>query len=199
VLKGAILAKIEREIEKSTKQKPGHIVFKANALEDKDVVKALYAAARAGVQVDLIIRDTCRIRAGIPGLSEGVRVISIVGRFLEHSRIYYFQNGGEEEFFIGSADLMQRNLESRVESVVPVEQPALRAGLRFILETQIHDQRSAWEMLPDGSYVQRRPGKGAETMSSQEIFMATVEKRYKESTRLKRRKPKGLKRRNVDR
>jgi polyphosphate kinase len=132
-------------------------------------------------------------------LSPKVRVISIVGRFLEHSRVYYFQNGGDEEFFLGSADLMQRNLESRVESVVPVEAAGLRDSLRFLLETQLDDQRGAWDMLPDGGYVQRRPGKAGKTQSAQETFMDMVEQRYKQSTRLKRRKPKGLKRRNVGR
>ena len=135
----------------------GHIQFKANALEDADIVRALYEASRAGVRVDLIMRDTCRLRPGLPGISESIRVISVVGRFLEHSRIYYFHNGGEEEYYIGSADLMQRNLEQRVEIVVPVEAPALRAELRTLLDLHLTDERSAWDMQPDGSYVQRRP------------------------------------------
>ena len=101
-----------------------------NALEDSDIVEALYRASQAGVRVELIVRDTCRLRPGLPGLSETVTVVSIVGRFLEHARIYYFRNGGDEEYFIGSADLMKRNLESRVEVVTPVEDPALRDELR---------------------------------------------------------------------
>src|SRR5271156_2908971 len=113
-----------------------------NALEDVDITRALYRASQAGVKVELIVRDTCRLRPGIQGLSETVRVVSIVGRFLEHGRIYYFRNGGAEEYFIGSADCMKRNLESRVEVVVPVEDPALREQLRHILDLQLNDQRN---------------------------------------------------------
>jgi polyphosphate kinase len=196
LLKPALLGKIRREIEQSTKAKPGRIVFKMNALEDRDIVEALYEASRAGVLVDLIVRDTCRLRPGIPGLSDNIRVISIVGRFLEHARIYYFQNGGDEEYYIGSADLMQRNLESRVESVVPVEDPELQEELWFILETQLKDMRSAWDMQPDGSYVQRTPKKGESALSSQEIFVQTAERRRKEAKSRPRRKNKGGHRRN---
>ncbi len=119
--------------------------MKMNALEDADITRALYQASQAGVKVDLIVRDTCRLRPGLPGLSENVTIISIVGRFLEHARIFYFRNGGNEEYYIGSADCMKRNLESRVEVVAPVEKPALRAELRYLLDTQLTDQRSAWD------------------------------------------------------
>ncbi len=153
-LKTKLLEKIEREISKHTENSPGLIQFKMNALEDVDITAALYRAAQAGVKIDLIIRDTCRLRPGIAGLSDTVRVISIVGRFLEHSRIYYFQNGGEEEYFIGSADCMKRNLESRVEVVTPVQKPELQAVLRQILTVQLTNQRSVWEMQPDGQYIQ---------------------------------------------
>ncbi len=188
LLKPALLAKIDREIERHRKHDDGLIQMKCNALEDADVTEALYRASQAGVQIDLIVRDTCRIRPGIPGLSETVRVISIVGRFLEHSRLYYFHNGGEEEYFIGSADIMNRNLESRVEAVVPVERPALRKELRMIFKTQLADERSAWEMQPDGSYRQRS-GKGR---SSHEMMIRWAEDRQREATRLKRRRPKGI-------
>jgi polyphosphate kinase len=114
-LKTALLDKIDREIKNHTDKTPGLIQFKMNALEDVDITRALYRAARAGVKIDLIVRDTCRLRPGLPGLTENTRVIGVIGRFLEHARIYYFQNRGEEEYFIGSADLMMRNLESRVE------------------------------------------------------------------------------------
>jgi polyphosphate kinase len=136
---------------------PGLIQLKTNALEDRDITKALYQASRAGVRVDLIVRDTCRLRPGIPGLSENISVISIVGRFLEHSRIYYFRNGGDEEYYIGSADCMARNLTGRVETIAPIEDPSLMAELRTHLDLQFADRRSAWEMQPDGSYVQRVP------------------------------------------
>jgi polyphosphate kinase len=156
-LKTKLLEKIEREISKHSAKSPGIIQFKMNALEDMDITKALYKAAQAGVKIDLIIRDTCRLRPGIAGLSESIRVISIVGRFLEHSRIYYFHNGGEEEYFIGSADCMKRNLESRVEVVAPVQKTELQAALRQILEVQLSNQRSVWEMQSNGQYTQLHP------------------------------------------
>ncbi len=125
-------------------------------------MRALYEASQAGVKVDLIIRDSCRLRPGIPGLSENVRVVSIVGRFLEHSRIFYFRIGDREEYFIGSADAMRRNLSSRIEILAPVEDANLQERLRFLLDTQLGDRRSAWEMRPDGSYEQLQPGPGEE-------------------------------------
>jgi polyphosphate kinase len=182
MLKNALLSKIERERKLHTPEKPGRIQFKMNALEDVDVVRALYGASRDGVQVDLIVRDTCRFRPGLPGLSESARVVSIVGRFLEHTRIYYFQNGGDEEYFIGSADCMKRNLESRVEVVVPVEAPALRKELRSILDTQLQDQRNAWDMAPDGTYTQRKPQAEGE-VGSQERLIKAAEKRFKDATK----------------
>ncbi len=154
--KKALLHKIAREIEHQKQGRIGLIQLKTNALEDKDVVEGLYRASMAGVHIDLIVRDTCRLRPGIPGLSENIRVISLVGRFLEHGRIYYFKNSGEEEYYIGSADLMKRNLESRVEVCTPVESARHKALLREILDLQLTNIRNVWEMQPDGSYVQRR-------------------------------------------
>jgi polyphosphate kinase len=154
-LKQALLSKIERETRLHREHGGGLIQFKINALEDGDIVKALYQASQAGVVIDLIVRDTCRLRPGITGLSESIRVISIVGRFLEHSRIYYFRNGGDEEYFISSADAMKRNLEARVEVLCPVETPALANEIRNILNVHLQDTRSAWDMQPDGNYVQR--------------------------------------------
>jgi polyphosphate kinase len=149
----------------------------------------------AGVRVQLIIRDTCRIRPGIPGLSENVSVISIVGRFLEHARIYYFYNGGDEEYFIGSADLMTRNLESRVEVLVPIEHESLRRQLRTILEVQLNDHRSAWDMRSDGSYVQRQPDDSQSTLSSQEMLVAAAALRAERARRLRKVKPRAFARR----
>ncbi len=189
VLKPAVLAKIGREIDLQKNGKRGHIQFKMNALEDIDICQALYRAAQAGVQVDLLVRDTCRLRVGIPGLSDNIRVVSIVGRFLEHARIYYFRNGGAEEYFIGSADCMKRNLESRVEVVVPVEGD-LRQELRLILDTQLNDPRSAWEMQPDGSYQQRYV-EGDERGTHTRMIEA-AEQRQREAQRLKKRRPKGI-------
>ncbi len=194
VLKKALLAKIEREIAAHSDASPGMIQMKMNALEDADVTAALYRASRAGVRVDLVVRDTCRLRPGIPGLSDHVRVVSILGRFLEHGRIYYFRHGGDEEYLIGSADCMKRNLESRIEVVVPVEDPALRSCLREVLDAQLDAVVGAWDMQPDGSY-RRRQG-GADAKSAQQLLVELAEKRSKSATRRRRRKPKSFARRS---
>jgi len=194
-MKKALLTKIDREIAVHQSHATGLIRFKTNALEDPDIVEALYRASRAGVKVELIVRDTCRLRPGIPGISENISVIGIVGRFLEHARIYYFQNGGDEEFFIGSADLMTRNLESRVETVAPVEEPALRADLAEILNAQLNDSRSAWEMQSDGTYIQRRPPRGGRGRACQDVMVAAAEQRAQKSKGLRKVKPRAFARR----
>ncbi|KJR99105.1 MAG: polyphosphate kinase [Desulfobulbaceae bacterium BRH_c16a] len=155
-LKKGLLSRIEREIAHQKKSGNGLIQFKTNAVEDIDVVQALYRASMAGVRIDLIVRDSCRLRPGIKGLSENIKVISLVGRFLEHTRIYYFKNNGEEEYYIGSADLMKRNLESRVEVCTPIESTQHKALLREMLDLQLTNIRNVWEMHADGSYTQRR-------------------------------------------
>lgn len=195
VLKPELLARIEREIELQKAGTQGYILIKTNALEDVEVTRALYRASMAGVEVDLIVRDTCRLRPGIPGLSENVRVVSIVGRFLEHTRIYHFRGGGDEAWYIGSADCMRRNLESRVETLVSVEDDDLRDELRDFVKLQLKDQRSGWEMRSDGSYVQRMPSKRSQ-ISSQEAMIIWAEKQLKEANRLRKRKPRGP-RRNI--
>jgi len=156
-LKRALLEKIEREASGHSAESPGLIQMKTNALEDQDIVRALYKASMAGVRIELIVRDTCRIRPGVPGLSENISVISVLGRFLEHSRIFYFRNDGNDEYLIGSADLMARNLESRVEVVTDIVRKPLKKELRLLLDTLLDDNRNAWDMLPDGSYKQRQP------------------------------------------
>jgi polyphosphate kinase len=186
VLKAALLARIERERKLHSADKPGLIQFKMNALEDVDITKALYEASRDGVQVDLIVRDTCRFRPGVAGLSQSARVISIVGRFLEHTRIYYFRNGGDEEYFIGSADCMKRNLESRVEVVTPVIGETLRAELRAMIDSQLADYRNGWEMQPDGQYVKRVPRSEAEQVGSQQQAIERARQRVKQATRYQR-------------
>ncbi|MFQ5759826.1 MAG: polyphosphate kinase 1 [Acidiferrobacterales bacterium] len=196
VLKRSLLKKIQREIDSHSEKSPGLIQFKMNALEDVDITKALYRASQAGVRVDLIVRDTCQLRPGIPGLSDNVHVISIVGRFLEHSRIYYFRNGGDEEFYIGSADAMMRNLEHRVEVLAPAEDADSQAELRKILDTHLADHRNAWDMRSDGTYVQRRPSE-ERSKGSQEALVQLAYERLKASQRLKRRKPQGIGRRNI--
>ncbi|MDB4953707.1 MAG: Polyphosphate kinase [Myxococcales bacterium] len=194
MLKAALLEKIEREIALVGSGERGHIQWKLNALEDVDIVRALYRASQRGVTIDLIVRDTCRLRPGLDGVSSTIKVISVIGRFLEHERIYYFHNGGRPEYYIGSADAMQRNLEKRVEVLVPIEDPRLHAELRFILDTHLSDQRGAWDMMPDGSYVQRV---GLNAKHSQVQLIERTERRLKEATRLRRRKVQAAGRRRT--
>jgi len=189
LLKPALLKKIRREIRRVSEGQKALIQLKTNALEDVDITRALYEASQAGVHVDLIVRDSCRLRPGVPGLSDNIRVVSIVGRFLEHSRIYYFHNGGQDEYYIGSADCMTRNLVSRVEVLTPVEPDALQAELRTILDVLINDQRSAWDMLPDGSYVQRNGDK--EIDGTHQQMIKWVEGRFAEANRLRKRSARG--------
>jgi polyphosphate kinase len=195
LLKKALLGKIEREIMAHSASSPGLIQLKVNALEDTDIAAALYRASQAGVKVDLIVRDTCRLRPGVPGLSDSIRVVSIVGRFLEHGRIYYFRNGGQEEYFIGSADCMKRNLESRVEVVVPIEDPLLHRELRQILDLQLAGNHGEWEMQADGSYLQRAPAGGYKTCH--QLLIELADKQQSEAGRLRKRRPKGVARRAI--
>jgi polyphosphate kinase len=198
-LKRELLAKIEREISLHSKDEPGLIQFKTNALEDPDITRALYKASQAGVTVTLLVRDTCRLRPGVPGLSDNIEVISVVGRFLEHARIYYFRNGGDEEYYVGSADIMGRNLKSRVEVLAPIELPALREELRYFIDSQLADNRGAWVMLADGGYERREPSGDKKARSCQAMMIDYAEKRLRQATRLRKRKPKGLFRRNTSR
>ncbi|BFM40338.1 polyphosphate kinase 1 [Synechocystis sp. LKSZ1] len=163
---------INREAEHCRNGRTGRIVAKMNALVDAPVIRSLYQAAQAGVKIDLIVRGICCLRPGLPGISENIRVISVVGRFLEHSRIYYFHNDGQEEVYIGSADWMGRNLSRRVEAIVPIEDPAIMQELQEILGILLADNRHAWELQPDGSYLQRRPQANEQAHSAQDIFMA---------------------------
>lgn len=196
-LKKSLLTKIEREIEQHRQGNDGHLRFKMNALEDADIARALYGASQAGVRVDLLVRDSCRIRPGIAGLSETIRVLSIVGRFLEHARVYYFRNGGAEEYYLGSADAMNRNLEHRVEVLVPVTEPKLQKELWQILETQWHDPRCAWELQSDGSYLQRQPPADEDHPGCQELLIQAARKRKTNFLRQKERKTKPGRQRNL--
>jgi polyphosphate kinase len=163
-MKQRILEMIEREAEHQMAGRPARIVAKLNQLEDVDVVNALYKASQAGVRIDLIVRGFCVLRPGVENLSPTIRVVSIVGRFLEHSRVYYFRNGTPKklqgDFFIGSADWMYRNLERRVEAVTPVDDHNIRKRIWNILKVMLADKRQAWEMQADGSYVQLFPEEG---------------------------------------
>ncbi|MDR3607537.1 MAG: polyphosphate kinase 1 [Oligoflexia bacterium] len=149
---------IEREMTNAQKGLPARIIAKMNSLEDKEISRALYAASQAGVKIDLIVRGVCCLRPGVADVSENIRVISVIGRFLEHSRIFYFADGAKApldgSIYIGSADWMYRNLSSRVEAVVPIENKILAEKCWNILETMLADRRQAWEMKSDGSYVQ---------------------------------------------
>ena len=190
MLKKALLGLIEREMSEHARSGGGLIQFKMNALEDGDVVKALYRASQAGVTIDLVVRDTCRLRPGIPGLSGSIRVVSVVGRFLEHARIYYFRNGGSDDYFIASADAMKRNLEARVEVMCPVEPPELKKELRAIFDTHLSDQCSAWDMQPDGTYLQRTPTTEAAPCGSHYLMIERSARRMKESLKQKKKPPK---------
>ncbi|HEY9783953.1 MAG TPA: polyphosphate kinase 1 [Candidatus Obscuribacterales bacterium] len=163
---------IRREIEHHRNGKPGHLIFKANALVDGRIIKLLYEASQAGVKVDLIIRGICCLRPGIKDVSENIRVVSIVGRYLEHSRIYYFLNGGAEEIYIGSADLMERNLDRRVEVLAPIEDPKTARFIRDeLIEAYLNDNTKARFMQSDGTYI--RPPKSPDSPSQnvQQMFM----------------------------
>ncbi len=151
------LAMIRREAEHARAGAPARIIAKMNALVDPLLIQALYEASQAGVTVDLIVRGICCLRPGIPGVSDRIRVISIIGRFLEHSRAFYFLNGGAEEVYIGSADWMPRNLDRRIEAVTPILDPAHRTALRDLLILMWQDNRQAWDLAADGRYTQRQP------------------------------------------
>ncbi len=173
-LRAGLLQRIEREIERTRAGAPGRLIFKLNAIVDTEFIMALYRASQAGVQIDLIVRGLCCLRPGIPGVSDNIRVTSLVGRFLEHSRIYYFANGGvegEDEVLLGSADLMPRNLDHRVEALFPVEDATIRAQFsRFALPAYLRDTANARRLLPDGSYKRLKPPKGTPPFDVQQWF-----------------------------
>lgn len=154
-LRERLIALIEREAANASAGKPARIVAKMNALVDNQVIDALCAASNAGVEIDLLVRGICCLRPGVPGESERIRVVSVIGRFLEHSRLWRFENGGDPEFYLGSADWMPRNLERRVEAMVPVLDRALHPRLEAVLSTLLTDNRQAWDLDADGLWVQR--------------------------------------------
>jgi len=165
---------IRREARHSREGRPSGIRAKMNQLQDTHIIRELYRAGRAGVPISFNVRGMCCIRAGVPGLSENIRVFSTLGRFLEHSRIYRFENAGEPEFFIGSADWMRRNLDRRMESIMPVTDPQVKQELEQILCVLENDNCSAWDMQPDGGYVLRRPQKGEECRAAQKVFIDLI-------------------------
>jgi polyphosphate kinase len=162
---------IERETAHAKAGRPARIIAKLNRIADENLIERLYEASEAGVSIDLIIRGICMLRPGVPGLSENIRVRSVVGRFLEHSRLMYFLNDGNEEIYLGSADWMVRNLNRRVETVTPVEDPGFKKYLKEdVLQAYLRDNVNARELQPDGSYVRIGPAAGVEPFDSQIYF-----------------------------
>jgi polyphosphate kinase len=170
-LRERFTALIRREAEHAQAGRPCGIRAKMNQLQDPQMIRELYVASLAGVPIVLNVRGLCCLRAGVDGLSPTIQVYSTLGRFLEHSRIYRFENGGEPEFFIGSADLMTRNLSRRMEAVAPVWDPVIKAELEDILRTYEQDNCSAWDMQPDGGYVRRHPANGEAPRGAQQVFI----------------------------
>ena len=170
-LREGILDRIQREERHAKKGKPARIAIKLNSLVDPEVIDALYRASHAGVRIDLVVRGVCCLRPQVEGLSENIHAVSIVGRFLEHSRIYYFENDGKPDVLIGSADAMRRNLDKRIEVLVPVENPRLVEHIRdVVLARYLEDNTHAWELSADGSYT-HRTAKGAKAVDAQQWFM----------------------------
>jgi polyphosphate kinase len=165
---------IRREIAHARAHRPARIMAKMNALVDPDIISALYEASQAGVPIDLVVRGICCLRPGLPGISDTIRVISIVGRFLEHSRAFYFLNGGAEEVYIGSADWMPRNLDRRIEAVAPVHDPTHRQTIRDLLQLMLQDNRQAWDLLSDGAYRQRHPAPGEPERATHKLLVEAV-------------------------
>jgi polyphosphate kinase len=166
----ALLEKIQREAQHAKEGKPARVIAKVNSLNEPQLIEALYEASQAGVKIDLIIRGICSLRPGVKGLSENIQVRSIVGRFLEHSRVYYFLNDGKEEFYCSSADLMDRNMFRRNESCFEIRQKAMKEQIRADLELFLADNSQAWILKGDGSYERLKPGK-AERVSAQAVFL----------------------------
>lgn len=165
---------IRREAKHSQEGRPAGIRAKMNQLQDPGIIGELYRAGQAGVPISLNVRGLCCLRAGVPGLSKNIRVYSTLGRFLEHARIYRFENEGDPEFFIGSADWMRRNLDRRMETIMPVTNLKLKQELEQTLQVYENDNCSAWDMQPDGKYVQRRPRQGEERRAAQGVFIDLI-------------------------
>jgi polyphosphate kinase len=166
-------ALIEREIAHKLAGRPSRLLFKMNALVDERLIRSLYQASQVGVEIDLLVRGICCLRPGVPGVSETIRVSSVVGRFLEHSRIYYFENGGNAEIYLGSADLMPRNLDRRVETLFPIKDARIRSYIRnSVVEVELHNNQRMRELSSDGTYVRRRPGEDESAVCSQQWLLA---------------------------
>jgi polyphosphate kinase len=162
---------IRQEADHARQGRPARIFAKMNALTDTAIILELYQAAQAGVEIRLLVRGMCTLRVGVPGLSERIQVVSIIGRFLEHSRVFWFHNSGQENLYIGSADWRTRNLDRRVEALTPVLDGAVKQQLQDIMELMWNDNRQAWDLQPDGTYVQRVPAPGEPERGSHALLM----------------------------
>lgn len=180
-LRSSLLDLIQREVKKNTPECPGRIIAKMNSLVDPEIIRNLYYASQHGVQIDLIVRGVCALKPGIAGVSENIRVTSVIGRFLEHSRVFYFQNGGEEEFYLGSADWMARNMDRRVEVVTPIQSDVIKHKLLTSLQIYLEDNYQSWE-LHDSTYTRRYPEPGEEPRPSQARLIRVAEDDYDNST-----------------
>lgn len=176
-MRKAFISLVRNEISFQEQFGNGRIIAKMNALDDVEMIKELYRASQAGVKIDLIVRGHCRLRPGLPVYSENIRVNSILGRFLEHSRIYYFHNNNQPRVYIGSADWQRRNLDDRVEAVIDIQDPGLQSRLIRTLQFALNDQYSAWDLQPDGRYIRRMPRNDEQNLGFQELLMSRAKER----------------------
>jgi polyphosphate kinase len=180
-LRQKILALIQREMENRKAGKPAGITAKLNAVVDAQVIRALYRASQAGVKIDLVVRGICCLKPGVPGLSDNIRVTSILGRFLEHTRVFVFENAGDPEIYFSSADWMPRNLNRRVEAMWIVEEPTIKERvLNHIIPTILSDTAKSYVLQPDGRYLRPAPPAEGPRISSQEMFIRYAEIAYRE-------------------
>jgi len=170
-LREGLVRLIEEQTERARGGEPARITCKTNALTDPQMIELLYQASQAGVKINLIVRGICCLRPGVEGVSENIRVVSLVGRFLEHARIFSFGEGEDEEIYLGSADLMQRNLDRRVETIFPLRDERHRRKVRRLLDLQLADNANSWELGPDGAFERLRPGEGEEPLDSQAVLV----------------------------
>ncbi len=183
-LRRSIIELINRETEFHSEESPGLIIAKMNSLAHREVINALYRASKYGVRIKLLVRGICSLRPGVPGLSENIEVRSVLGRFLEHSRIFYFKNNGAEEAYISSADWMTRNLQKRVELMFKIKNEGVKKKLEDILDVYWKDNTKSWILQPDGSYIQRKPGAGEKRFCAQEHLLTELKKSVKKTKRL---------------
>ena len=176
-MRKAFISLIREEVENHNKYGNGQIVAQMNALDDVEMIQELYSASQAGVKIELIVRGHCRLRPGLPGLSENIRVISIIGRFLEHSRVYYFHQNGNPRVYIGSADWQRRNLDDRVEAITEIDDPKIKDRLISILRAALNDRRSAWMLSPEGQYALYKPREGEHSSGFQNVLMRRAKRK----------------------